>query len=895
MSAWRTALRIAAREARRAKGRSLLVLAMIALPVLALSFAAVNFDMFRLTPEEEIARSIGAADGKLQFISGVVNEQDFRGQGYASTHSETDELPHRTATEVQALLPEGSRAIPYRRGSLKLRTAAGIGELDVRGVDIADPITRGMVELVDGAPPRQPTEVALTRPAAKRLGVGLGGTVVTADDTHRYTVVGIVELPAELREIVVLPPHALPDTDPDRTHVWLVETPQPIDWAQIRELNAKGVVVSSRAVWLDPPPEDEFSAGGGRGGVAAFGTAGLVAGLAVLEVVLLAGPAFAVGARRRRRDLALVAANGGTSAHLRRIVLADGVVLGLAGAVVGIVGGIALAVLARPLVETYLTQSRAGGYRFFPLALAGIAGLAVVTGLLAALVPAFTAARTDVVTSLTGRRGQTRTSRRWLFVGLIGVAAGAGIVGYGAWRVSSATILAGLIIGELGLVLCTPALVGLIARLGRGLPLAPRVALRDIARNRAAAAPAISAVMAAVAGSVALGVYYTADQARHVADYRPSLPHSYVGVSHVIHEPHKPVQLAPPDQVAAAVSSTLPGARIVQLQTPYCAEATDASCGLYPELPKERECPYWELPQPLSRADQRAAAADERCSRTGGYYYGSAIGDVIADRETVGLLTGAHGSDLDRAAEVLAAGGVVVGSDRYLVDGKVTLVVEDGSGRDHKALPRITVPGYVPSTGIRPVNTLISSGALAAAKLTAQPGGLVAIPTNMPSQADQDRLHAALTEIGPISWAVERGPYISKDPFLLVLGIAAGLITLGAAAIATGLAAADGRADLSTLAAVGASPRLRRLLSFSQSGVIAGLGSLLGVTAGLGTAFAVLFAYNQAAVDVWPAAPPYPLTVPWQSLLIVAVVPLVAMLGAGLLTRSRLPIERRLG
>ena len=72
--------------------------------------------------------------------------------------------------------------------------------------------------------------------------------------------------------------------------------------------------------------------------------------------------------------------------------------------------------------------------------------------------------------------------------------------------------------------------------------------------------------------------------------------------------------------------------------------------------------------------------------------------------------------------------------------------------------------------------------------------------------------------------------------------IVAGLITLGAAAIATGLAAVDGRADLSTLAAVGASPRVRRALSLSQSGVIAGPRSLLGAIVGLGAATAVLFA-----------------------------------------------------
>jgi putative ABC transport system permease protein len=118
--------------------------------------------------------------------------------------------------------------------------------------------------------------------------------------------------------------------------------------------------------------------------------------------------------------------------------------------------------------------------------------------------------------------------------------------------------------------------------------------------------------------------------------------------------------------------------------------------------------------------------------------------------------------------------------------------------------------------------------------------------------------------------------------------------TLGAAAIATGLAAADGRADLTTLAAVGASPQVRRRLSMSQSGVIAGLGSLLGAAAGLGASISVLFALNQSSAGVWPAPTPYPITVPWLNLAVaLLVVPAIAMLGSGLLTRSRLPIERR--
>jgi putative ABC transport system permease protein len=166
----------------------------------------------------------------------------------------------------------------------------------------------------------------------------------------------------------------------------------------------------------------------------------------------------------------------------------------------------------------------------------------------------------------------------------------------------------------------------------------------------------------------------------------------------------------------------------------------------------------------------------------------------------------------------------------------------------------------------------------------------------VPTIEEEDRLRAALgSELDKgLGMYVERGPR-AGTPGLLVLAVVAGVITLGAAAIATGLAAADGRADLTTLAAVGASPRVRRALSVSQSGVIAGLGSLLGAIAGLGAAIAVLTALNRGYADIWPAPAPYPIAVPWLNLgVALLVVPLVAMLGAGLLTRSRLPIERRL-
>jgi putative ABC transport system permease protein len=174
---------------------------------------------------------------------------------------------------------------------------------------------------------------------------------------------------------------------------------------------------------------------------------------------------------------------------------------------------------------------------------------------------------------------------------------------------------------------------------------------------------------------------------------------------------------------------------------------------------------------------------------------------------------------------------------------------------------------------------------------------LLAPTSRVPTVAEADRLQAALDARfdNRLGVYVERGPQARSDTSsLLLLAIVAGIISFGAAAIATGLAAADGRADLGTLAAVGASPRVGRGLSLSQAGVIAGLGSLLGVAAGLGGAIAVLVALNRGLADIWPAPTPYPVTVPWLNVgIALLVVPLVAMLGAGLLTRSRLPIERR--
>jgi putative ABC transport system permease protein len=906
---WRTALRIARREARRAKGRSILVVAMIMLPVAALTFAAVYTDTFTLTPDERAERLMGTAQAVLAWQMDAPVHQD---PADLDQWGPTQALPESgepaaapTTKRLLALLPPGTRAVRDQLGPLQVRTAAGTGTVGARMLDATDPLAQGIFRQRTGRAPATRDEAALTPAAVRRLGANVGGSVRLADGSRAFRVVGTVEDPSDLEATtVLLRPGALPQAALAESSApgpaflrWLAATPGPLTWSQVKQLNTHGVVAVSRQVLEHPPSRAErYLEFAGEGGFKA-GVPALVGGLAMLEIVLLAGPAFAVGARRRRRDLGLVAAAGGTPGHLRRIVLADGVVLGAVAAAAGVALGIVAVYAARPALEEQFTHVRSGDFRVFPAALAGLAALAVATGVLAALVPAWISARQDVVAALAGRRGITRSRRRWVVLGLGLTAAGAAVLAAGAWRSSSTIILAGLAVGELGLVLCTPAVVGLVARAGRFMPLAPRIALRDTARNRTAAAPAISAVMAAVVGSLAVGVMLVASTQRTRDDYR-----SVTRTGDVVLEATskggggRPL----PAQALATLRRTMPVERLHRMGLPGCGTA---ECAVRPLAPAARQCPY--SPEVLRRdptpAEQRAARRDARCDGLLGLYryFQYAFTDsftLVIDPDAVGALTGLAADDAGRAAAALRAGKVVVDHPRYLRDGRVRLSITavNPFEKQNERSWRRTAPGSVLPHRPRAPITLMSWRTARSLGLDPVPSMVLATTSRMPTVGEEDRLQAAFGNTAGVY--VERGPRPRSDTrVLLMLAVVAGVIALGAAAIATGLAAADGRADLGTLAAVGASPRVRRGLSLSQSGVIAGLGSLLGAAAGLGGSVAVLLALNRGLADIWPAPTPYPITLPWLNVAIaVLMVPAVAMLGAGLLTRSRLPIERRL-
>jgi len=283
----------------------------------------------------------------------------------------------------------------------------------------------------------------------------------------------------------------------------------------------------------------------------------------------------------------------------------------------------------------------------------------------------------------------------------------------------------------------------------------------------------------------------------------------------------------------------------------------------------------------------------------------------VLEPDALGRVLQLDPATLARAQEVLRAGGVLVRNPRVVVDGKATIAIHGLPGEESKTErggPKTTENGRptgklvtLPAMAF-PAETAVPMLTLTPATVTAmglwtRPDGYVARTTRMPTEAERDRLLAAAAKV-PGAWKmdIERQPRPEReDPWLVLFAIAAGVVTLGAAAIATGLAAAESRADLSTLGAVGASPTVRRLLSISRMGLIAGMGSVLGIVAGVAGAATVIVGQNRVRDADWPPMDfRMPVVIPWPNIAIsLLVVPVVAMLLAGMFTRARLPIERR--
>jgi putative ABC transport system permease protein len=884
-AATRAVLRIARRDAWRAKGRSLLVIALIGAPVVVLAGTDIAYRTWQLDPGEQVTRAIGAADAGIQWGGGGLVKQTpgawLNGAIATQGSAAQDAQPTApTTADLRAALPAGSRVIE-RIGSpngIQFRTPAGLKNTQLVGLDYADPLAKGLLRQVSGRAPSTTHEVALTSSLAASTGLQVGDTMQVTQPAGTLIVVGIVADAGHrhAQQAYVLPT-ATTFLDPagdGGIRTWLVSTPQPVSWHQVRQLNASGYMVLSREAFVHRPPKSEIPdfGQGGSGTANVVATATLVAGMALLEVVLLAGPAFAVSARRQRRDLALVAAVGGRRSDLRNVVLANGIVLGIAAAIISVTGALLGAAVAIPTLGK-LVDSVPGGFDVRPLELGGLALVSVLTALAAAVFPARGAARTDVVAALAGRRGAVRTRKRIPVIGSL--IAGAGIavsLGAVSASTSASVILAGVALIELGLIMCTPALLGLIARLGGRLPPAARLALRDTGRNRSAAAPAVAAVMAAVIGAIGIviGVASTNDQDRR--NYQPALPHNdaFVALS--------AATAGHASAVAALLRSQLPGARVVTVDAP--AGRCDGT-------------------GPTVGCQSLPIALDEQARTTRSRYTGGFLPQIVIDDGSA--VDALFGTSVPEARQALAAGTAVTVDASAIHDATVTVVTggTTRAGDTH----RHTLPAIAVERGFAAAQVILPPSVAAELGVQVAPAGVLADSTAALSDSAQQASAGALAKIAPeLNLYVERGYRNPNGSLAYALAGGVGLLAVAAAIIATALANVDGRPDLVTLGAVGASPRTRRVLSMARAAVIATVGTVIGVVAGLVPPVAWVHATHRTANVVrgggsyYSGGPPSAalhLVVPWLPLATTLIgVPLVATLIAGLVTRSRLPSER---
>ncbi|WP_433244131.1 ABC transporter permease [Streptosporangium sp. CA-135522] len=850
MSALLAALRISRRDAWRARGRSALIMMMIGLPVLVITGLLTFSATADLTPQERLTADIGAADARLRTTPfRRMLRQDLQGRCCPSGDGPVSTRPW-TPAELAKLLGPGTRLLPMNDGTADFRSPVMRGHVDAHELDLRDPLTAGTYHLVEGRFPASGQEVAVT-PGMLEKGARLGAPLAVTREGRPLRVVGVIEHPHQTRssEIVGLPGTLLFDKRDGSGSGWLADTVKPVTWTDVRRLNAVGLLVQSRAVVENPPSPAEVGQDEPPRGVDETVLIALAAIMIVLEVVLLAGPAFAVGLRRRRRELALIAAQGGSPGHLRMIVLADGIVLGGGAAVIGLALGVGLASLSAALEAGRLI----GGVGPLEIPWGLVTTVALVgagSGLVAALVPAVQAARQDVATVLGGRASAVRDRAGLPVLGLILLVTGIAAAVF-AVRVAYVWVLAAALLAQLGLVALAPMLVRVAARAAARLPLPFRLAARDASRHRGRTACAVAAVMTAVAAVTAVGMANNSSFAERRDSFQETLP-----------------------------------AGTTTIETGHLGDAEWASL----RAAAERKLPGVPLIEGVQAGDGKGVAVHlmSQPARGEPYLQSYAYRQLpIGDEPLLALVQGRRDQV---ASAAFASGRAVVFQPGLVQDGRLRLSVIP-RGEKSTAVHEITVPAVVAAAadpryaiGVLPV------AAVRAAGLKTEPRYLYIDPASRRLTPQQAMGLEWDLEAGIHSFSVYVREGFQEDnaPMMWLLLAAALVLVLGGTFAATGLAAADMRPDLTTMAAVGAPPGTRRLVVAGQAGFIAGLGVLIGTPAGLLTGTAALVpvtGFRELRVEA-----------PWLFLAAVVIgLPLLAGLLAGTFARTRMTLARRTG
>jgi putative ABC transport system permease protein len=212
---------------------------------------------------------------------------------------------------------------------------------------------------------------------------------------------------------------------------------------------------------------------------------------------------FSVRAQRRLRALAMLSALGATGRNVRLVMIVNGLLVGVAAALAGGVLGFAAWFAYAPALQQDIGHVvDAASLPWWAIA-AGIA-LAIATSVLASLRPAATVARVPVVAALSGRPAAPKAVHRSAAPGVIVFAAGVVFLFYaggptGQSQHVALLLLVGLVAVIVGIFLLAPLAISVLAAgAGPRVPVAIRIALRDLVRYRARSGAALAAATFAV-------------------------------------------------------------------------------------------------------------------------------------------------------------------------------------------------------------------------------------------------------------------------------------------------------------------------------------------------------------------------------------------------------------
>ena len=656
-----------------------------------------------------------------------------------------------------------------------------------------------LLSLVSGAYPARPGQVALTSQVAALYGAHVGGTWRAVGTTWRVT--GIVADRSNLSDEFAL---VAPGQVRRPSQVTVLLGP-----AAARLAASGGTLPGVPAATLTTP--NEMSGGLSQ---AVLILVLEVVGLAFIGLVSVAS--FSVMAQRRLRALGMLSAIGATERNLRLVMVVNGLVVGAAGALAGTALGLAAWIAYAPALQ------RATDHAVDPASLPwwaiaiGVV-FAIVTSVLASRNPARTVASVPVVAALSGRPAPPRAVHRSAVPGAIVFALGlfclaftgglGGPPGEGHHGPPLVLILLGGLVGVIaGIMVLAPLAISVLgAGAGPRLPVAIRIALRDLVRYRARSGAALAATTFAVFLATVICLVGSERTANPLSPSGPNLSSSQLVVT-AGRSPSQGMMMP----LTGAEEASLSG-RLNRLAVSLHARSAVALESIA-FLNKEGTPTYGNFGVGLDVATPRLLST-----------YGIKASQIAPGTDVLTSRPGLAGlSHLEITWQTSGNGGVSDGSSQPSSPSGGSCAPSNGC----LASPAIQTVSSLPS-GTDAPSTLITEYAVRKYHLRAPhlDGWLIQAPAPLTAA----RLRAARRAVLPFQAPLEIASGGTDFAEIADVGTAIGiLIALGVLAACVGLIRSETAPDLRTLTATGASSATRRTITAATAAALGLLGAILG-------------------------------------------------------------------